>query len=66
MISIRGNIDTISIWNKNGRDHDIINQIRQDIIRVLGIPSTAQMNYEPFNVSDEDKEQILQQSQAAI
>ena len=54
VISIRGNQDTISIWNKNGRDQDIINQIKQDIIRILGIPNTAQMNYEPFNMTDEE------------
>ena len=49
VISIRANYDTMSIWNKSGRDTTVINQIKEDIIRVLGIPHTAQMSYEAFN-----------------
>ena len=60
VISIRNNQDTMSIWNKNGRDQEIINQIKQDIIRILGIPPTAQMNYESFNMTEEDKEKMFQ------
>ena len=46
----------MSIWNKSGRDQDIINTIRQDIIRILGIPDSAQMFYEQFNMTDEEKQ----------
>ena len=38
VISIRSNQDTMSIWNKNGRDQEVVSQIKQDIIRILGIP----------------------------
>ena len=48
VISIRNNQDTISIWNKSGRDHKIIDTIKRDIVRILGIPPNAQMNYEKF------------------
>ena len=55
----------MSIWNKNGRDQDVIDQIRLDIIRILGINSSAQMNYEPFNLTDEEKEKMESQQTAA-
>ena len=48
VISIRNNQDTISIWNKSGRDQDVIDTIKKDIIRILGIPAQAQMNYDKF------------------
>lgn len=41
VISIRNNQDTMSIWNKSGRDQDVINSIKTDIIRILGIPESA-------------------------
>ena len=55
VISIRNNQDTMSIWNKSGRDQDIINSIRADIIRILGIPDSAQMFYEQFNMTEDEK-----------
>lgn len=45
----------MSIWNKSGRDQDIINSIRADIIRILGIPDSAQMFYEQFNMTEDEK-----------
>ena len=53
VISIRGNQDTMSIWNKSGRDTTIVNTIKEDIIRILGVPPSAQMTYEQFNTVDE-------------
>ena len=47
----------MSIWNKSGRDQDIISTIRQDIVRILGIPDSAQMFYEQFNMTEEEKAQ---------
>ena len=55
VISIRNNQDTISIWNKSGRDQDVIDTIKKDIIRILGIPGGAQMNYDKFQ-NDEEKD----------
>lgn len=57
VISIRNNQDTMSIWNKSGRDQDIINTIRQDIVKILGIPDSAQMFYEQFNMTEDEKHQ---------
>jgi hypothetical protein len=45
----------MSIWNKSGRDQDIINTIKKDIVRILGIPENAQMCYEQFNMTEEEK-----------
>jgi hypothetical protein len=47
----------MSIWNKSGRDQDIINTIRQDIVKILGIPDSAQMFYEQFNMTEDEKHQ---------
>jgi translation initiation factor 4E len=55
VISIRNNQDTMSIWNKSGRDQEIINAIKSDIVRILGIPDSAQMFYEQFNMTEEEK-----------
>ena len=55
VISIRNNQDTMSIWNRSGRDQEIIQQIKQDIVRILGIPDNAMMDYQPFNLTDEEK-----------
>ena len=41
VISIRNNQDTISVWNKTGNDQDVIDTIKKDIIRILGIPNHA-------------------------
>ena len=60
VISIRNNQDTMSIWNKNGRDTETVNSIKQDIIKILGIPNHAQMNYEQFNMTEDEKEKMLQ------
>ena len=53
VVAMRNNQDTISIWNKSGHDLDLIDTIKKDIIRILGIPMQAMMNYEKFQVSDE-------------
>ena len=45
VISIRKKKDTISIWNKSGSDPEVRNTIRQDLIRVLGIPENTKMDY---------------------
>ena len=41
IISIKGNQDIISVWNKTGRDDNVVQSIKDDIIRILGIPYNA-------------------------
>ena len=48
VISIRGNGDTISIWNKNGRDTATVDKIRADLVRVLNLSDDIKIDYEPF------------------
>jgi hypothetical protein len=42
------NFDTISIWNKNSKDPEIVESIRTDLIRVLGLPEDVKMDYQQF------------------
>ena len=55
VISIKGNQDIISVWNKTGRDDNVVQSIKDDIVRILGIPYNAQMDYTQFNVDDDKK-----------
>ena len=54
VISIKKKKDTISIWNRSGRDPEVRNTIRQDLIRILGIPENTKMEYQQFNEPDAD------------
>ena len=45
VISIRKKKDTISIWNRSGADAEIRNTIRNDLVRLLGIPESTKMEY---------------------
>ena len=52
VISIRKKKDTISIWNRSGSDMEIRNTIRQDLVRILGVPEGTKMDYQQFNESE--------------
>ena len=49
VISIRKKKDTISIWNKSGGDPEVRLTIRNDLIRLLGLPENTKMDYNKFN-----------------
>ncbi|CDW89504.1 eukaryotic translation initiation factor 4e type 2 [Stylonychia lemnae] len=48
VIVIKPSGDTIAIWNKNSRDQQIVDQIKQDLIRTLNLPEDVKMDYEQF------------------
>ena len=45
VISIKKKKDTISVWHKSGSDDEVKNTIRNDLIKILGIPETAKLEY---------------------
>ena len=59
VIALRPTQDTISIWNKHGRDEGKINAIKQDLERILKIDEHMKLEYEIFeealNKAKEDK-----------
>ena len=55
-ISIRKKRDIISIWNKNGGDEEIKNTIRNDCIRLMGLPEKSFFEYQQFTSEDGNKE----------
>ena len=45
VISIKKKKDTISVWHKSGNDEEVKNTIRNDLIKILGIPDSAKLEY---------------------
>ena len=48
IVSVKQAGDQIAIWNRNGRDPKIVEQIKQDLIRLLSLPENIKMDYELF------------------
>ncbi len=48
VITIRPNGDTISIWNRNGKDQVVVDRIKHDLIRLLNLPEDIKIEYELF------------------
>ena len=40
--------DSISVWNKNSKNPDIVDSIKNDLIRVLSLPEDVKMDYQQF------------------
>jgi len=55
VLSVRGNEDILSIWNKDDRDVDAKARIRDSIRRVLNLPPPTIMEYKSNNDSMHDK-----------
>lgn len=48
VISIRPTGDALSVWIRNGRDAANVERVRNDLIRVIGLPDDIKMDFEPF------------------
>ncbi len=55
VLSIRGQGEKISIWNRNGNNKEIVEKIKQDIVSILELPETIMMDYHIFNYPAESK-----------
>lgn len=49
--SVRGGEDVISVWNKNARDNEAKERIREMLIQVLKIPKDTLMEYREHDAS---------------
>ena len=48
VVSIRPHGDQIQIWTRNGKDANIIQRIKKDLIQLLQLPDTIKMEYDQF------------------
>ena len=48
VISLRPNTDNISVWNKNGKDTEVVNKIKADIEKFIKIDEGVSIEYEVF------------------
>jgi translation initiation factor 4E len=63
VLSIRGGLgDKISIWNRNGKDKEIVEKIKEDIVSILQLPEHVMMDYHAFNYLAEPKSKEKPQS----
>ena len=53
VINIKKKKNIISIWNKSGSDMEIRNTVRNDLLRLLGLPENTKMDYQKFNADDD-------------
>ena len=49
VISIRKNMNTVSIWNRSGQDPEVKAQLRKDLVRIMGLGDETKMEYQRFN-----------------
>ena len=56
VLSIRGGMgDKISIWNRNGKDKEIVEKIKEDIVSLLELPEHFLMDYHAFDYPAKSK-----------
>lgn len=48
IVSVRHNLDTISVWIKNGRDQSNVQKIKQDIMRICSLSDEIKVDFESF------------------
>jgi len=48
VIVTKPNFDSISVWNKNSRDNNMVESIKSDLIRALNLPDDVKMDYQQF------------------
>jgi len=66
VLSVRSNEDIISVWNKDDKDTEAKNRIRDGIRSVLNLPPATIMEYKSNNDSMHDKSSFRTSSSASI
>ena len=61
IIQSRPNQDTISIWNRHGHDKVVVEKIRNDLVRILGLSPDIKMDYTEFNTEAKPQAQAAEQ-----
>ena len=62
VLSIRGQGDQISIWNRNGNNKEIVEKIKQELVSILQLPENIKMDYNMFNQPADSKSKATSQS----
>lgn len=49
MLALRPNLDTIQIWNKNAKDQEKVNRIKEDLDKFIKLEGDMRWEYEIFS-----------------
>lgn len=49
MLALRPNLDTIQIWNKNAKDQEKVNMIKEDLDKFIKLEGDMRWEYEIFS-----------------
>ena len=47
-LNIKPKFDSFQVWNRSGRDPQVIESIKNDLVRLLGLSSNIEMDYAEF------------------
>ena len=52
VLNIKKKFNIISVWNKSGKDLEIRNTIKSDLIKILGVPPHTKLEYQQFSAEE--------------